>query len=423
MTENSNRGVSQTAAITAFALGTMYFAYAFIQRVAPSIMTGELMRDFNVGGAALGSLSAFYFWTYASIQLPVGMLTDHFGPRKLMSLAAALCTVAALGFAWSESLFMASFWRAIIGGCVAFAFVGTLAIAGYWFKHSQMALLAGILQCIGVSGAIFAQGMLRPIVEAQGWRNTMLVLALVAFVLSIMLFFLVPRRSLDQKEIRPRQKPSIADGLRHVITNRQSWVCAIYGFGIASTMLSFAGLWAVPWLSTVHGYSPSQAAGITSTFFIGWAVASPFIGWLSDFLGRRNTILRLGAVIYIAAFSTIVFATPDNTSLLVGLLFITGTGGSTMAICFVCVKELNNPKYTSTAIGLMNMFVVGSGAVMQPLIGWLLDVNWSGELVDGARVYSETAYTIGFSSLLVVMVIGFISTFLLRETGCRQLVI
>ena len=94
-----------------------------------------------------------------------------------------------------------------------------------------------------------------------------------------------------------------------------------------------------------------------------------------------------------------------------------------MAICFVCVKELNNPKYTSTAIGLMNMFVVGSGAVMQPLIGWLLDVNWSGELVDGARVYSETAYTIGFSSLLVVMVIGFISTFLLRETGCRQLVI
>ena len=401
----------------------MYFAYAFIQRVAPSIMTGELMRDFSVGGAALGSLSAFYFWTYASIQLPVGMLTDHFGPRKLMSFAAALCTVAALGFAWSDSLFMASFWRAIIGGSVAFAFVGTLAIAGYWFKHSQMALLAGILQCVGVSGAIFAQGTLRPIVEAQGWRHTMLMLAIVAFVLSILLFFLVPRRSQDQKETQPKQKPSIVDGLRHVTSNPQSWVCAIFGFGMASAMLSFAGLWAVPWLSTVQGYSPAQAAGITSTLFIGWAVASPFVGWLSDFLGRRNTILRCGAIIYITAFSIIVFATPDSTPLLVGLLFIAGTGGSTMAICFVSVKELNSPRYTSTAIGLMNMFVVGSGAVMQPLIGWLLDVNWSGELTDGARVYSETAYTIGFSSLLVVMVIALISTFFLRETHCRQLAI
>ena len=423
MSTTSNSGVSRAAAVTAFTLGTIYFAYAFIQRVAPSIMTGELMRDFNVGGTALGSLSAFYFWTYASIQLPVGMLTDHFGPRKLMSLAAALCAVAALGFSWSESLFMASFWRAVIGGSVAFAFVGTLAIAGYWFKHSQMALLAGILQCIGVSGAIFAQGTLRPIVEAQGWRTTMMVLAIVAFILSIMLFFLVPRRSLDQKKIRPRPKPSVADGLRHVVTNGQSWVCAIYGFGIASTMLSFAGLWAVPWLSTVHGYSPSQAAGITSTFFVGWAVASPFVGWLSDFLGKRNTILRSGAVVYIAAFSIIVFATPDNTALLISLLFIAGTGGSTMAICFVSVKELNSPKYTSTAIGLMNMFVVGSGAVMQPLIGWFLDLNWSGEMVDGARVYNEAAYTIGFSSLLVVMVIALVSTFHLRETRCRQLII
>ena len=71
----------------------------------------------------------------------------------------------------------------------------------------------------------------------------------------------------------------------------------------------------------------------------------------------------------------------------------------------------------------MNMFVVGSGAVMQPLIGWLLDVNWSGELTDGARVYGETAYTFGFSSLLVVMVMALISTFFLRETHCRQLAI
>ena len=121
--------ISRSQAIVAFALGTLFFGYAFVQRVSPSVMTDELMREFAVGGAALGSLSAFYFYAYASIQLPVGMLTDHFGPRKLMSFAAALCALASVGFAFSDSVFTASLGRALIGGTVAFGFVGTLAIA------------------------------------------------------------------------------------------------------------------------------------------------------------------------------------------------------------------------------------------------------------------------------------------------------
>lgn len=137
--------VSRRQAIVAFSLGTIFFGYAFVQRVSPSVMTSELMRDFAVGGAALGSLSAFYFYAYASIQLPVGMLTDHFGPRKLMSFAAALCALASIGFAFSDSLLTASIGRALIGGTVAFGFVGTLAIAGYWFKPGQYAMLAGLL--------------------------------------------------------------------------------------------------------------------------------------------------------------------------------------------------------------------------------------------------------------------------------------
>jgi sugar phosphate permease len=187
--------VSRRQATIAFALGTLFFGYAFVQRVSPSVMTNELMSDFAVGGAALGSLSAFYFYAYASIQLPVGMLTDHFGPRKLMSFAAALCALASVGFAFSDSVFTASLGRALIGGTVAFGFVGTLAIAGYWFKSTQYALLAGLLQTVGMCGAIFGQAPLRQMDESIGWRGTIHVLALVALVLAILLYFLVPLRS------------------------------------------------------------------------------------------------------------------------------------------------------------------------------------------------------------------------------------
>ena len=411
--------VSSRQAIIAFALGTLFFGYAFVQRVSPSVMTAELMSDFAVGGAALGSLSAFYFYAYASIQLPVGMLTDHFGPRKLMSFAAALCAIASIGFALSDSLVTASLGRALIGGTVAFAFVGTLAIAGYWFKPSQYALLAGLLQTVGMSGAIFGQAPLRQMVESIGWRDTINLLALVALLLALLLFKLVPMRSSKQKQRVPGA--GVLQGLTAVTTNLQTWICSLIGFGMAGTMLAFGGLWGVPWLNSVHGYTTTEAAGITSMLFVGWAIFSPLAGWASDRMGRRNLILRLGSLIALLATASLIYLTPDNTVMLMALIFVIGAGGSSMTVCFGSVKELNDINYASTSLGLMNMCIVGAGAVMQPLIGWLLDSSWDGTMQAGARIYAASNYSAAFFSLLVVNFAALIGSLMLRETHCRQL--
>ncbi len=419
MSDPKAAGLSSRQAVVAFTLGALFFGYAFVQRVSPSVMTAELMRDFAVGGAALGSLSAFYFYAYASIQLPVGMLTDHFGPRKLMSFAAALCALASLGFALSDSVLTASIGRAMIGGTVAFGFVGTLAIAGYWFKPSQYALLAGLLQSMGMSGAIFGQAPLRQMVESIGWRDTMNVLALVAMVLAVSLFLLVPMRSREQKQ--HRASVSIMQGLKAVTTNPQTWICSLIGFGMAATMLAFGGLWGVPWLNSAHGYSTTEAAGITSMIFVGWAIFSPLAGWASDRMGRRNPILRAGALTSLLALVCLVYFTPESTALLMALIFVLGVGGCAMTVCFGSVKELNDINYASTSLGLMNMCIVGSGAVMQPLIGWLLDTNWDGSLQQGARVYDAGNYSAAFTSLLVVNAAALAGTLLLRETRCQQL--
>ncbi len=420
--------VSRSTAVVAFLLGALFFGYAFIQRVSPSVMTAELMREFSVGATALGSLSAFYFYTYASIQLPVGMLTDRFGPRKLMSAAAGLCAFASIGFALSDSIVTASIGRALIGGTVAFAFVGTLSIAGYFFKSSRYTLLAGLLQSVGMCGAIFGQAPLRHLVESLGWRGTMTALAGVAVVLSILLFVLVPRRSAEQLTATNQAgssqtnatKKKLLDGLKSVSSNSQTWICAIIGFGLAATMLGFGALWSVPWLTTVHGYSTVQAGGIASMIFVGWAVFSPLVGWLSDKIGRRNPVMMLGSLLCFVSFATLIFYTPSATSMIMGLIFLTGAGGCTMTAGFSSVRELNRPEFSSTALGLMNMFIVGAGAVVQPLIGWLLDKNWDGSLMEGARVYSDQAFTSALTSLLVVTSLAFIGTLFLKETYGKQ---
>jgi len=308
--------------------------------------------------------------------------------------------------------------RGLIGGTVAFAFVGTMAIAGYWFKPSQYALLAGVLQASGMSGAIFGQALLRHVVEAFGWRASILGMAVIAVMLALLIVLLVPRRNPTQKKSE-QTFVGLLNGLCAVAKNAQTWLCAFIGFGMAATMLGFGGLWAVPWLRDVHGYSAIEAASMTAALFAGWALFSPLIGWASDKIGRRNLPLLMGAILSLVAFAWLVLATPGSTWSIIALFFLTGVGGSAMTVAFSSVKELNDPRFSSTSLGLMNMCIVGSGAVMQPLIGYLLDVQWKGAIAEGARIYHADAYTQAFVSFLVANAFALGCALLLRETHCR----
>ncbi len=412
-----NQSVSRLRANAAFACGTLFFGYAFVQRVAPGVMTEELMRDFSVGAGALGVLSAFYFYAYASIQLPVGLLMDRYGPRKLMSFTVGLCAIASLGMAYSNSLLVASVCRALIGATVAFGFVGTLTISSYWFSPSRFAMLAGIIQTVGMLGAVVGLAPVRIMVENSGWRGSLLVMAVAAMVLSVLLFVVIPRRPDALRASGNADSPMA--GLKAVIRNSQSWYCCGIGFGLTSVMLGFVSLWAVPWLYSVHGISKTEAAGIASFLFIGWAIAAPVFGWLSDHIQRRKPIMLAGILLNIVFFSLILFGENNDTLVFSILFFLCGISGSTMTISFGSVREVNIAKHGSTSLGLLNMFVVGSGAAMQPLIGWLLDVQWSGELIDGARVYGAETYLRAFLVLLAANVMALVCCLMLKETYCR----
>lgn len=418
-TTPTEQPVSRARAWAAFVLGTAYFGYAFAQRVAPSVMSAELMRDLAVGAAALGGLSAFYFYVYAGIQLPVGVLIDRFGPRKLLSTALVLCAFASLGFAMSDSVLAASISRGLIGGTVAFGFVGTLTIATYWFPPARFAMLSGVLLTVGMLGAMMGQAPLRILVEQLGWRDAMLALGAVGAALGILLYLVVPERP---GKAAPRDDhPSPLGGIKAVVTNAQSWMCAAIGFGLTGTLLAFSSLWAVPWLSTVRGFPVSEAAAIASLVFLGWAVGAPVLGWASDHMGRRKPIIFAGVALSLATLCLIVYAEITGGTTLAVLFFLNGVGSCAMVICFGAVRELNRKENSATALGLTNMFVVASGAVLQPLIGWLLDLNWSGELADGVRIYDAGAYATGFTTLVGANVLALVCGFGLRETYCRPL--
>ena len=409
---------AQSLLLLGYFLAAFYFFYAFVQRVTPGIMVDDLMRDFAVGGALLGNLSAFYFYAYASIQMAVGVMMDRIGPRRLM---AAACFTAALGsllFSVADSLLLAYTGRLLIGFGSAFAWVGLMTFSATWFPPRRFALLTGGGQLLGMAGGVFGQVPLQLAVAALGWRTSSMALAVVGLILCVLILLIVRDRRPPAGHTDSAER-SILAGLRHAAQNLQTWLAAIHGFGMTGTMLVFGGLWGVPFLRSVHGLEPTLAAGVNSWLFIGWGVGAVSLGWLSDHLGNRTRIMVVGALTAtICAVAVIYLPAPRAVTLSI-LLFLQGFGSSSMVLCFAFGRE-HNPVWASGAtLGLVNMFVTGSGAVMQPLVGWLLDRGWDGTVLNGARIYDVSTYQQALVILPIAALIGSFAAWFGRETHCQ----
>jgi MFS family permease len=392
-------------------VGSLFFFYAWILRVSPSVMVEDLMRDFAVGGAIVGNLSALYFYGYAGMQIPVGLLLDRFGPRRLMTAAAALVAVACLLFAWSHGLAAASVTRFLIGAGCAFSLVGAMAVAGQWFPRERFALLAGLAMMFGMAGGIFGQAPLRVAVNASDWRTTMAWLAIIGLILTVAAWCLVRDRGRGSGGL-----VAVIKGLRQVAANRQTWLNALAGLGATAPLLAFAGLWGVPYLQAVYGIDRVSAGAVTSVTFIGWGIGAPLIGWLSDRFRNRRTPLIAGLTLSALSLSAILYLPGVPLWAVSALCFGVGFGGSAQIVSFALVREHNPPQLSGTAIGIINALVTGAGAVFQPLVGWLLDVAWDGDLVEGARVYTIAAYEAAFGVLVVGCILAILCAVAVRES-------
>ena len=393
------------------------FTYAFFHRVAPSVMIDPLMRDLGVGAAVLGNLSAFYFYAYAGLQIPVGMAVDRWGPRQVLTIATAFCALGSLCFALSDTLGLLYLGRLMIGIGSAFGFVGALTLAGRWFAPRRFALVSGLTMMAGMSGGILGQAPLAVVIDAVGWRPPLLVAAIVGAVLALGIWSIVRDRPPGAAPRDPRDRsPGIVTALKEVLGRRQCWIIALIGAATSAPLLAFAGLWGVAWLMQVHGMTRPEAAATTSALLIGWAIGAPLIGQISDRLARRKPALIAATGGGLACLCALIYLPGLPGAALPVLFFVTGMFLSAMVVCFAIMREINSGAVTGVALAFMNMMVVSTGALFQPLIGALLDLNWDGALAAGAPIYSPEAYRAAFSVLIIFLIAGLGAAFLVRET-------
>jgi sugar phosphate permease len=411
-------------------VGAIFYLAVFFLRAAPAVMTTELMRDFGIGGASLGNLSAFYFYFYVAMQIPVGALTNSWGARKLLVTGAVLAAGGQFFFGATSNFAVACAGRALIGGSTAVGWLVVLRLAAHWFPERKFGTVSGLGLLFGNLGALFAQVPLRLAVEYFGWRGTALGSAGIIFGLGI-LAWIVVRDDPSQKGLESYAPPALRvhdkatlsgvfTGLRSVFRFKNTWLILLAQGGMVGPIMTFTGLWGAPFLRARYGLEPRPAATICSIMIICWAAASPVFGGLSDKIGKRKPPYLAGSLICALGWIVMIYVTRLPLAVFTAVAAVTSFATGCVIIGFAYGRESVPAKQMGTVTATTNIGNMLGNVLLQPGIGLLLDRNWSGAMLHGARIYGSRAYQAGFLPIVAWALLSCILIALTRETHCRQ---
>lgn len=404
-------------------LGCLFYFYECLLQVSPSVMSNELMRDFAVTSQTLGVLSGIYFYSYAAMQLPCGVMMDYFGPHRLLTLATLICAISTIAFGFTDSFYTACLARLMIGFGSAFAAVGSMKLAANWFPAQRFAFLTGLMVTIGMLGAIGGEAPLAYLIDLYGWHQSMLIMGVIGIFLALLIFLVAkdaPSKPVNLVPIKSVDEEPLLQSLLTLIKNKQLWYIAIYGGLMYMATPVFCGLWGVPFLMFKLQIAKATAANYISLVFVGWAIASPLWGIFSNRIGKRKPPLYIGSIGALLTSLLFIYAPIHSGWIMHIILFLFGVFSAGFLPAFAVAKELCNKRYVATGLSFMNMMNMIGIALAQPIIGLVLDKMWQGDLASNVRVYPIEAYYVALGILPLGIFISLIILPWIKETNCHS---
>lgn len=400
-------------------LSIIYFL-ACLHRISPTVIAQDLVRDFGADATQLGFMASAYFYLYAAVQPPVGLLSDTWGPRTVTTLLTAIACAGAVLFGLAPNMVMATLGRALIGIGVGGVFVPSLKVFSKWFRADAFASMTGIFLATGNAGNLAASVPLTYLVISMGWRLSFVTIGAISLLMALVCWLVVRNEPGDRgwpAVVAHTGAPSPADHeapqgmgtLKRIgIVFRQPGFYLVTGsyFFFGGPTLAFQGLWAVPYLVDVHAFTRIEAGWMLMLMPIGFVMGSPAFGILADRLpvGRKPVLVGSLAIV-VACWSVFVGTHGRPPSVMLGpLFFLLGfCGGGALSLFMTMNKELFPIWLTGTAMGLMNPAAFLGTALFQPFSGYLMDtVGRVGE------AYPLEAYYKVFVAILIALCLALI---------------
>ncbi|GGF94978.1 MULTISPECIES: MFS transporter [Cysteiniphilum] len=404
-----------------FSLAGIFFLYEFFCRASFGSMNTVFAHDLHLDALTVSSISSAYFLAYSLMQLPVGILIDHFGVRKVGTFAIIVTALGALLFSFATTAAVAWIGRFAIGLGSAFAFAMMFKIILDWFPHQHLGVMGGMTQILGMIGPILAGApfVLMLVVTDNDWRLIFHGVFIAGCVLALFFFLFVrdkSKRQVDKIELNTKSTLTVKQKLVMLIKIKQVWLIAIFAFFVYPAVEVIGSMSGVGYLE--HYFSQTISASTVSFVWLGLGLGSPLVGLLSDRLGRRKHVL-LGCAVFGVVISLLLnWLAIDSYVIFSILMFLLGVAAGAQTLSFAIMIENVPASLTATAVGFNNMFVLLGAWAAQNVTGIVLNqFAMSGEniSVHGYQVALTIGCTVFFA---IAFVIGLLT---IKETYCKRL--
>jgi MFS family permease len=398
-----NKKYDKIRGLLSYSLAALFLLYEMGVQSSPNVIALPLLHEFHFGAALLGIVMGVYFYSYALMQVPVGLLFDRYSSRWVLSLAVLICVTGNILFYFAQGPGLLALGRFVMGFGSAFAFVGVLVSARQHFPTRYFALLVGVAQLVAAFGAMAGEMPLAYLVRFHGWRGTTFFLIIFGAILMLLIgFCLRTKRGGAAKSSELSSK----EALKRVFGNKRTYLIALYAFTAWTPITIFAELWGVPFLQVRFHLSAIYSAAINSLVWWSLAIVSPVLGAVSDYLAKRVSLMRMCSLVGILASLLLLLLSPSSGWLtLVGLILAMlgiGIAASGQILTFALINDHVEKGVMATAISVNNMAVVIGGAIFQPLVGLLLRLgqqspnHYSGHDYVVALIVIPLCYVVGW---------------------------
>ncbi|MEF8856303.1 MAG: MFS transporter [Haloplanus sp.] len=397
------------------------FLFVNFHRTATAVLADSLARTFDATGSQLGLLHASFFYIYAPLQLPAGLVVDRYGPRWVGATGVAVLTVGVIWFARSDTLLAAFLARAVVGFGGSVLYIATLRFCANWFRPDEYATMTGYTVAAAGAGGILATTPLALAIDRVGWRLAILATGVTTGVVAVAVATAVR----DQPEradigVGDADHATLADivaNTRTVLAEVETWLMGLLLFLVLGVNFTVLGLWGVPFVADTYGVSVARASTYVLVGNVGFVLGSPAVGVLSDRTGWRTELVVATAVVFALSYGVLMLVPPLPVVGVALFCALLANGG--VALVFTVGKERHAPAVAGTITGVINSLGYVGAAILPTVMGAVLDAYWTGEIINGARVYTVTGYRIAFGIATGAAVLAVVAALWLhrRETG------
>ncbi|UCF85979.1 MAG: MFS transporter [Desulfobacteraceae bacterium] len=407
-----------------FSIISSAYVLVYFHRMCPAVIAVDMQEFFKISGSVLGLLSSAYFYPYAVMQLPAGMLVDSWGPRKTVSLFFILAALGSIMMGLAPNMSLAFFGRMLIGIGVSTVFVSNFKLLAEWFAPHEFAVMGGIFMAMGGVGVLFSAAPLGFLSNIIGWRMTLTLIGGISLLMSALVYAFVFNRPEDKgwpSTVPPQKKQiekkiSLSAGLKMVLAEKDFWPVAIWSFFTIGIFFALAGLWGGPYLIQVYGLSKTASGAILSMSAVALIFGSPLLGFLSNHVGRKPVLI--GCSLMLISVCAVFYAFTDRLPhIMLYLLFfcLCLSSSASAPVIVTATKELFPIPIAGTSVAIVNLFPFIGGPFFQIILGAIL--SRAGQEGDA---YSAAGYQNMFLACLIGAFISLLLTVFLKETLSRE---